>query len=242
MSPGTYSANIYFDAIVRIPYTGGTGGSYDGTPKEGGTSATNNLYIERIGGKLNYGGGDVMYRISGYPSASSPQIATFPISFLGIDCSISVGSGTTSLNTRSLKEKLIVESNFVTGQESLADSLSFGGIVITEAGSYAFSLRLYGHISTNKTARNPFYIFLQKNNKSTVLDAAEIDLVTVEMPNLGAYTDYSYSVTLGGVYEVGDKVIISMQRAPGGPSWELRSPPANYPLSPVRTSLIYWKL
>ncbi|MDR2951113.1 MAG: hypothetical protein LBV71_18150 [Prevotella sp.] len=240
MSPSSYSTGVPFDGIVKIPYIGGTGGAYDGTVPIGGTAATNNLYIERIGGKLNYGGGEVMYRISGTPSVSSPTTTTFPINFLGKTCNVTVGSGVSSVNIKNLTSDAVISRPFDpnTDDSANANTLTFGEITITEAGSYAFSLRLYGRLSQDGAGRWPFYIYLQKNNKSTVIDAAEIDLVTVQLGHI--YRDYSYSVTLGGIYEVGDKVIISMHKPETGPSWTLSQGPNS--TSPVRTSLIYWKL
>lgn len=237
MIPSSYTAGVPFDGIVKIPYIGGTGGSYSGTAPSTPTAGTNGLSIERIAGRLEYGGGEIMYRVSGTPTATSPTTATFPISFLGKTCSITVGSGVSSVNLKNLTSNVVVSAPYYAGSESTANQLTFGDITITESGSYAFSLRLYGRISQGGTARWPFYIYLQKNNKTTVLDAAEIDLVTVPA---GGYDDFSYSITLGGVYEVGDKVIISMHKPTSGPSWTLQQ--GSSANSPVRTSLIYWKL
>ncbi|MDR3058130.1 MAG: hypothetical protein LBU84_08310, partial [Prevotella sp.] len=52
-------------------------------------------------------------------------------------------------------------------------------------------------------------------------------------------TDYSYSVTLGGTFDAGEKVIVTMARPGYGP-WSLKMGPDA--TSPVRTSLVYWKL
>lgn len=238
MIPGIYSSGVPFEGIVKIPYIGGTGGSYDGTTPSVPTVASNNLSIERIAGRLDYGGGEIMYRVSGTPTASSPTTASFPISFLGKTCDIVVGSGVSSVNLKNLSSDVVVESPFAVDSPGTANQLTFGDIIITESGSYAFSLRLYGRIGgTESTKRWPFYIYLQKNDQVTLLDAAEIDLVVVPT---GGYPDFSYSITLGGVYEAGDKVIISMHKPASGPSWTLnKGATAN---SPVRTSLIYWKL
>jgi hypothetical protein len=248
MTPATYSRNVPFDGIIRIPYTDGSGGSYEGTLKTA-LPAVNGLSIERIAGTLNYGAGDVLYRVSGTPTISSPNTTTFDIDFLEKECEVTVGAGR-SLNTKNLTNDVIIDSEYEVGNESTADALPFGDITITEAGSYAFSLRLYGKINQDKTARLPFYIYLQKDNGTTLLDAAEIDLVTVRLStttpptdNMGAYTDFSYSVTLGGMFEVGDKVRVAMQTSNPAITWRLKTGTGtNAEMSPVRTSLIYWKL
>lgn len=181
-----------------------------------------------------------MYRVSGTPTVSSPTTTTFPISFLDKTCNVEVGSGTSSLNMRNLDEDVTISAPYLSNNPSSANTLPFGEITITESGSYAFSMRLYGRISQDKQARLPFYIYLQKNDKATVLDAAEIDIVTVPA---GGYSDYSHTITLGGAYETGDRVIISMHRAfgDGAPNWTLKYG-EGYDKSPIRTSLIYWKL
>lgn len=238
MTPNTYTANVPFEGILKVPYLGGNGGSYSGTAA---TSIDNGLSIERIGGKLAYGGGEVMYRIFGTPIASSPTAATIPsIDFLGQTCSnIKIGDGMIGINLKNLTSDITISTayNSVNGDYSQANQLPFGDITINESGSYAFSLRLYGRIGTNTQNRLPFYIYLQKNDKSTLIDAAEIDVVVLGLPT--NQQDYSYSVTLGGTFDAGDKVIISMLR-PDLSNWTLRQGLSS--TSAIRTSLIYWKL
>ena len=236
MTPNTYTANVSFEGILKVPYLGGNGGSYSGTTS---TSIGNGLSMERIGGKLAYGGGEVMYRIFGTPTVSSPTATTIPsIDFLGQTCSsIKIGDGMIGINLRTLQTQTTINSYYDENKlATQSDALPFGTIEIPESGSYAFSIRLYGWITYNGTARFPFYIYLSKNDKSVsnnLLDAAELDVVVV------GGNDYSYSVTLGGAFEAGDKVIISMSR-PGLGNWALKTNANN--ASPVRTSLIYWKL
>lgn len=238
MTPNTYTASVPFEGILKVPYLGGNGGSYSGTAAE---SIGNGLSMERIGGKLAYGGGEVMYRIFGTPIESSQTATTIPsIDFLGQSCSsIKIGDGMIGINLKNLTSDVTISTayNSVNGDPSLADQLPFGDITITESGSYAFSLRLYGRIGTTSQNRLPFYIYLQKNNKSTLIDAAEIDVVVLGLPT--NQQDYSYSVTLGGTFDAGDKVIISMLR-PDLSNWTLRQGLSS--TSAIRTSLIYWKL
>lgn len=238
MTPNTYTANVPFEGILKVPYLGGNGGSYSGTVA---ASIGNGLSMERIGGKLAYGGGEVMYRIFGTPTVSSPTATIIPsIDFLGQSCSnIKIGDGMIGINLKNLTSDITISTtyNSVSGDHSQANQLPFGDITITESGSYAFSLRLYGRIGTTSQNRLPFYIYLQKNDKSTLMDAAEIDVVVLGLPT--NQQDYSYSVTLGGTFDAGDKVIISMLR-PDLSNWTLRQGLSS--TSAIRTSLIYWKL
>ena len=245
MSPGNYTTNVALgdEVIVKVPYMGGNGGTYEGTAPIGGTPATNNLFIERIGGKLAYGAGEVMYKVTGTPSVSSPNTTTFPIEFLGQTGNITIGGGLTSLNAKNLVNSIKVNSAYLPGaNRDNGTVLPFEEINITETGSYAFSLRLYGEIVGSYTGRIPFYIFLHKIHTDvngvetkTLVDAAELDVVTV------ANNHYSYSVTLGGSFEEGDKVTVSMHRINStAPTWELSK--GADATTPVRTSLIFWKL
>jgi len=239
LSPATYTAGVpLVDYYLKVPYLGGTGGSYEGAAAVAGT---NGLSIERIGGKLAFGSGEVVYRVTGTPTYSSPTTSDFPIDFLGESCTATVGS-VTSVNIKNLTSDISIKSNYGPNYNGKAATiLPFGEINITETGSYAFSLRLYGNIPySGDPSRMPYYIYLQKNDRNTLMDAAELDLIVT------TNTEYSYSVTLGGLFEAGDKVLISMDRANNtgnnwtGPQWNLKK--GNNPTSPVRTSLIYWKL
>lgn len=259
ISPSIYTAGQPYDGILRIPYIGGNGAVYPSTPTVPGSASTNNLAIERIAGTLSYGGGEIFYRIHGTPTVSSPATTTFPITFYNQTGNAVVGSGISSVNLKNLTKNVTIDTSYPSSYDgSTAKKLPFEEITITESGSYAFSLRLYGHIAITTgsggtgNGRMPFYIYLQKVETNaggvetrTLIDAAELDVFT------GTATDYSYSVTLGGVFDVGDNVIISMHRSANfgdnwyGATWLLKMGGTEQdpsPKSPVRTSLIYWKL
>lgn len=242
MSPNSYKKNVAFQGILKVPYLGGNGGSYPGTTP---VSIGNGLFLERTGGKLAYGPGEVTYLISGTPTVSSPTTTTIHasnFSFLGFSCGqdVTVGNGVTGLNLKNLESDVIINTlRQNSGISSDADILPFGTIEINETGSYAFSIRLYGSMmdANFQAGRAPFYIYLMKNDRNTLIDAAEIDVVVVSQEL--QYQDYSYSVTLGGSYEAGEKVIIAMHR-PHFSRWNLKKGLTT--TSPIRTSLIYWKL
>jgi hypothetical protein len=233
--PNRYTSGISYEGVLTIPYLGGNGGTYEGTAPQ---AVDHGLYMERIQDRLAIGGGEVMYRIFGTPTVSSPVTTAFNVEFLEKVCSVSIGSGgITSLYVKNLTGDVTVEGGGAENH-STAKELPFEEIRITEAGSYAFAVRLYGNLTsatTNVTKRYPYYIYLQRNDKTNLLDAAEIDIVTAPQSNAD-YQDYSYSIVLGGMFEQGDRVIISMN----GEKWVLKK--GDSPTHPVRTSLIYWKL
>ncbi len=240
MVPAKYTAGSFFEGLLTVPYFGGSGGAYPGTAS---VSIGNGLNIERVAGRLAVGGGEVMYRIHGTPTVSSPISTDFPITFLGKTCDLSIGnSDVTSVYVKNLLSDVTINTIYTgptTTPPSTAVTVPFEEIVISETGSYAFSVRLYGLIGTPNSLRAPFLIYLQKNTKNVVEDAAEIDVVTVAQT--ASIQDYSYSVTLGGYFEEGDKVIISMHR-PNNCNWRLKQGSSTDRKSPIRTSLIYWKL
>lgn len=240
MSPNEYKANQFFEGLLTIPYLGGNGGSYMGTDP---VSIGNGLFMERVEGKLALGGGQVTYRIFGIPTISTPDTTNFNINFLEKECNdISIGSGDiVSVYVKNLtKSQEITAQRPDNGDASGATKIPFEEIEISETGSYAFSIRLYGRINRNDgTYRLPFYIYLQKEgNLSKIEDSAELDLVVVKQAD-ASWQDYSYSVTLAGFFLEGDKVIISMHK-PGLASWTLSKGDSRN--SPIRTSLVYWKL
>lgn len=239
VSPNEYKKGVFFEGLLTIPYLGGNGGSYTGTEP---VSIGNGLSIERVEGKLSLGGGQVTYRIFGTPTVDTPTPTDFNIDFLDKICNgISIGSGDiVSVYVKNLtKDQEITATRPANGDPSGATKLPFEEIEISDTGSYAFSIRLYGRINVNEQYRLPFYIYLQKDgNLSKIEDSAELDLVVVKQYD-ASWQDYSYSVTLAGFFMEGEKVIISMHR-PNITSWTLKKGDSRN--SPIRTSLVYWKL
>lgn len=283
MSPNKYEKGSDFSGVLKVPYTGGNGGLYHGLPKIEikdtlGSTPVKGLYLELSQGKLGIGGGEIQYNISGTPSEASPETTDFMISFLGKSCPVSVGSGINTLGTRTLQTISKITTVRPGNDPSSADLLDFGEITIPETGSYAFNIRLYGllvdhsgNVSSNpkvenhayKSMRRPYYIYLQAlpKGKTNVADEimqdnAEIDLVTAPMAaSWSDYFDYSYTISLGGSFQSGDKVRIRMYTGSQQPHWHLKNGgtykangtvqeknPSPDPDSPTRTSLIFWKL
>ncbi len=92
LSPSVYYSGSPYIGTLKIPYTGGSGGRF-----EGGTSVTaNGLTFELQGGKLEVGSGELVFNVTGDPENSSPAATSFPvnsslISFYKDNCTVTVG-------------------------------------------------------------------------------------------------------------------------------------------------------
>ncbi|WP_419869947.1 hypothetical protein [Chryseobacterium sp. CT-SW4] len=91
LSPKSYTAGTPYTGTLIVPYTGGNGGSYSGGTAIASTGVTG-LTATLQQGDLEYGTGQLVYNVTGTPSQSSPELATFTIDFGGQSCSASVGS------------------------------------------------------------------------------------------------------------------------------------------------------
>lgn len=75
LDPGSYTATVPYLGNLRIPYTGGNGGSYD----SGATITVNGLQFKLRAGKLEFGSGFLVFSVEGTPTVSSPTATTVPI-------------------------------------------------------------------------------------------------------------------------------------------------------------------
>lgn len=95
LEPNYFIANQQYQGVLKVPYTGGNGGSYGSHPAMQSTGVTG-LTATLETGSLNYGDGELIYIVSGTPSVSSPSVVNFeiPAMFgLSSSCNVSVGSG-----------------------------------------------------------------------------------------------------------------------------------------------------
>ncbi len=94
LEPTTYTINTPYTGVLKIPYSGGNGGSYANGSTINSTGVAG-LSASLQGGTLNYGTGVLVYNVSGTPAASSPATASFAIpSTLGAATGTAVvGSG-----------------------------------------------------------------------------------------------------------------------------------------------------
>lgn len=91
LEPSTFEKDKEYTGSLIVPYNNGNGGYYnsaDAIPSTGVTGLTATLQSDY----LAYGRGELVFKVEGVPSNSSPELATFDITFLNQSCSASVGS------------------------------------------------------------------------------------------------------------------------------------------------------
>jgi hypothetical protein len=76
--PSTYTSGVPYTGVLKIPYSGGNGGSYNSATTIASTGVIS-LTATLQSGTLNYGTGELIFNVSGTPSASSPSTASFLI-------------------------------------------------------------------------------------------------------------------------------------------------------------------
>ncbi|PWN68305.1 hypothetical protein C1631_016535 [Chryseobacterium phosphatilyticum] len=93
LNPPTYTAGQVYNGTMTVPYSGGNGGSYPAGSSIVSTGVTG-LTATLQGGTLSNGGGFLTYFVSGTPSASSPNTASFviPPMFGASSCTATVGA------------------------------------------------------------------------------------------------------------------------------------------------------
>ncbi len=91
LEPSSYTANVSYVGTLTVPYSGGNGGYY---PAQSITSTGVTGLTARLDpGSFSNGSGVVKYNVTGTPSASTPNLATFAINLGGQSCSANVGKG-----------------------------------------------------------------------------------------------------------------------------------------------------
>jgi hypothetical protein len=78
LEPSTYTINTPYTGVLKIPYSGGNGGTFANGTAINSTGVTG-LSATLQGGTLNYGTGDLVFNVTGTPSASSPNTSSFSI-------------------------------------------------------------------------------------------------------------------------------------------------------------------
>ncbi len=92
--PGSFTAGTPYTGIMKVPYDEGNGAPYNGGNPITSTGELTNagtLIATLQPGTLEYGIGELVFKVTGTPAASTPTGATFPITFGGKSCNATVG-------------------------------------------------------------------------------------------------------------------------------------------------------
>jgi uncharacterized protein (TIGR02145 family) len=89
LSPASFNANVSYTGTATVPYTGGNGAAY-GAGTGIGSTGVPGLTAALQAGTLTTGAGNLIYNITGTPSANG--VASFAISFAGFNCSLTLSS------------------------------------------------------------------------------------------------------------------------------------------------------
>ncbi|MCC8145322.1 MAG: hypothetical protein LIO93_02530, partial [Bacteroidales bacterium] len=131
---------VEFSTYVYIPYTGGNGAFYPQGPvidASTGEGLVQGLQAQLQEGTLPYGHGELVYRVWGIPTSSSPNVARFEISFPAegnenINCSFELGKNNNGLATTEsvtvLGPLIYTEENNVPGWGQLATTPMADGL------------------------------------------------------------------------------------------------------------------
>jgi uncharacterized protein (TIGR02145 family) len=103
VSPSSFNANVSYTGTATVPYTGGNGAAYGAGTGIGSTGVTG-LTAALQAGTLTTGAGNLIYNITGTPSANG--VASFAISFAGFNCTLTLSSCGAFVATNVFKEFL----------------------------------------------------------------------------------------------------------------------------------------
>ncbi|WP_297867786.1 hypothetical protein [uncultured Flavobacterium sp.] len=75
LEPQSYTSGTPYVGNLKVPYTGGNGGTYDA----GATVTVNGLQFVLRAGTLNFGSGELIFSVTGTPTVSSPTSTSINI-------------------------------------------------------------------------------------------------------------------------------------------------------------------
>lgn len=132
------------------------------------------------------------------------------------------------------------------GNANTADQgtvLDFGQMIMTESGSYAFTLRLYGAVADSPPAGKAGFYYLALVVDDVIIDSVELDLIYPSQGSSSGSPVLSSTTTLMGVINAGQKVEIKLTNHTASPyAWTLKAIPDAGAKSANRTSMLWWKL
>lgn len=125
-------------------------------------------------------------------------------------------------------------SDATTGANAVKLPIDGGDIVISEAGRYIFSFRLYGAMG-GTAVYGDYYLYLFKQNGATEELLTSMRMIVVK--GSGAWATYT-PVMVTPHLEAGDTIIVRFGRV-GSQTWGLVKNPRT---TANRTSFVYWKM
>lgn len=165
--------------------------------------------------------------------------------WLRMDNSLSKGFVAQSVNLLVNTSTIAIAHNDILvglwGGAKLKFTSATDGIKVSEKGSYAFALRLFGSVGKFTNLKSPsvvhYYVYAVRKSDGQILDSAELDVTTF------AYKDQGYLVILGSSLNIGDEVVFYLAHhvSHSEAKWTLYDG-SSTAMSANRTSMIYWKL
>ena len=117
--PLTFVSGVAYTGTLTVPYSGGNGGAYNTA-----SFTQNGLTFTLNPGTLNYGNGTISYSVSGVPNFTSPTSIPVPISFLGTNCSVSIGQNSNFSNLIYVRKTVPINSSTPTTSITTIGSIS----------------------------------------------------------------------------------------------------------------------
>lgn len=164
--------------------------------------------------------------------------------WLRLDNSLSKGFVAQSVNLLVNTSTTSITNIEVTSGSWAGAMLKFNasdGIKVSEKGSYAFALRLFGSVGKFTKLPSPsvvhYYVYAVRKSDGQILDSAELDIATF------ASKEQGYLVILGASLNTDEEVVFYLAHnvSHSEAQWTLYGG-SSTAMNANRTSMIYWKL
>jgi hypothetical protein len=187
LTPATYMATQSYNGILRLTYTGGNGASYQG----GATQTVNGLKIQLQSGRLENGNGELVFKVWGTPTVTTPDPTSFTINkalipfYTGSSCSATVGN----TSEATVRRTAVMEPFSYTTQ---AQSGREGYEVVAKTPNGNFSVRVFIPIISSS-------VNFENANLQIKSHIGTVDIASNEQAawagDSGAYGRYTLRVT-----------------------------------------------
>ncbi|GEM_PF-1226787 len=167
--PTTFISGVAYSGTLTVPYSGGNGGSYNTLP----SFTQNGLTFTLNPGNLNYGSGTITYSVSGVPNFTSPTSIPIPISFLGTNCSVSIGQNSNFSNLTYVRKTVPINASTPTTSITTIGNISVryngtGSVAVPQFRINGFSDRASVWMQKAGTGDNDSASFVLRNATADV--------------------------------------------------------------------------